>query len=170
MCKDISGWKRKYDRKITVSINVSKEHLMEEGFVEEYREIAKKYGINPEEIELEITESATVDDDFDMLGIMKRIKEAGFRISIDDFGTGYSSLSMLQNMPVDVLKIDKSFINQKDILETIMIIAKRLNLKTVAEGVETEEQVKEITNLNVDLIQGYYFSKPLEKTEFEKYL
>lgn len=169
VCKDISGWKRKYDRKITVSINVSKEHLMEEGFVEEYREIAKKYGINPEEIELEITESATVDDDFDMLGIMKKIKEAGFRISIDDFGTGYSSLSMLQNMPVDVLKIDKSFINQKDILETIMIIAKRLNLKTVAEGVETEEQVKEITNLNVDLIQGYYFSKPLEKTEFEKY-
>ena len=76
---------------------------------------------------------------------------------------------MLQNMPVDVLKIDKSFINQKDILETIMLISKKLNLKTVAEGVETEEQVKEITDLNVDLIQGYYFSKPLEKTEFEKY-
>ena len=104
-----------------------------------------------------------------MLGVMKKIKEAGFRISIDDFGTGYSSLSMLQNMPVDVLKIDKSFINQKDILETIMLISKKLNLKTVAEGVETEEQVKEITDLNVDLIQGYYLSKPLEKTEFEKY-
>ena len=169
VCKDISDWKRKYDRKITVSINVSKEHLMEEMFVEEYCKIAKKYGIEPNEIELEITESATVDENFDMLGVMKKIKEAGFRISIDDFGTGYSSLSMLQNMPVDVLKIDKSFINQKDILETIMLISKKLNLKTVAEGVETEEQVKEITDLNVDLIQGYYFSKPLEKTEFEKY-
>ena len=143
---------------------------MQKDFIEQYLKIASKKNIKPEEIELEITESAMVDEDFDMLNVFQKIKESGFKISIDDFGTGYSSLSMLQNMPIDVIKIDKSFINQPQILEVIMKLAKNMELETVAEGIETSEQVQRLKELGVDLLQGYYYSKPLEKSEFEKYL
>ena len=169
VCEDIKEWKDRFNKEIKVSVNISKEHLLQEEFIEEYLKIAWKKNIIPEEIELEITESAMVDEDFDMYKVFKKIKEAGFKISIDDFGTGYSSLSMLQNMPIDIIKIDKSFINQPQILEVIMKLAKNMNLETVAEGVETREQVQRLKKLGVDLLQGYYCSKPLEKSEFEKY-
>lgn len=96
-------------------------------------------------------------------------------ISIDDFGTGYSSLSMIQSMPFDVLKIDKVFVDQADlssdqnIINYIMLIAEHLGVKTIVEGVETKEQVDFIRKINCDLIQGYYYSKPLSKENFEKY-
>ena len=166
VCEDIKDWKEKFNKKIKVSVNISKEHLLQEEFIEEYLKIASKKNIKPEEIELEITESAMVDEDFDMFNIFQKIKETGFKISIDDFGTGYSSLSMLQNMPIDVIKIDKSFINQPQILEVIMKLAQNMNLKTVAEGVETSEQVQRLKELEVDLLQGYYYSRPLEKSEW----
>lgn len=169
VCQNIEEWREKYKRKIRISINISKEHLLQREFVKEYYQIAKKHKLDPEKIELEITESAAVDEQFNMLEILEEIKKVGFKIAIDDFGTGYSSLNMLQQMPVDVIKIDKSFINQTKLLETIMLIAKKMNLKTVAEGVETIDQVKILKTLGVDLLQGYYYSKPLEKTEFEKY-
>ena len=169
VCEDIKDWKDRFNKEIKVSVNISKEHLLQEEFIEEYLKIASKKNIKPEEIELEITESAVVDEDFDMFNIFQKIKETGFKISIDDFGTGYSSLSMLQNMPIDIIKIDKSFINQPQILEVIMKLAKNMNLETVAEGVETSEQVERLKELEVGLLQGYYYSKPLEKSEFEKY-
>ena len=106
--------------------------------------------------------------------MIKEIKEAGFIISIDDFGTGYSSLSMLQDMPIDTIKIDKIFIDQinlndtkKNIIEYIILIAKKLKIKTVAEGVENKEQVEYLKKLGCDFIQGYYYFKPLTKKEFE---
>lgn len=169
VCKDIAEWKEKNNKEINVSINVSKEHLVE-NFIEEYNEIAESNNLDTNKIELEITESAGINDEIDLLSIMKEIKKYGFLISIDDFGTGYSSLNMLQNMPIDILKIDKSFINQDKMLESIILIAKKMNLKTVAEGVETEEQVEKLKKLGVDLLQGYFYSKPLPKTEFEKYI
>ena len=108
---------------------------------------------------------------------MKDIKEIGFIISIDDFGTGYSSLNMLQTMPIDIIKIDKTFIdkidiknNKENLVDYIILIAKKLKLKTVAEGVETEEQVRYLKELGCDIIQGYFYSKPLRKEEFEKYI
>ena len=110
------------------------------------------------------------DEEFDMLKMFQNIKKAGFKIAIDDFGTGYSSLSMLKDMPIDVIKIDKSFISQPQMLEIIMNMTRKMNLKTVAEGVETKEQVQELKKLGVDLLQGYYYSKPLKKSEFEKYI
>ena len=165
----LQDWKDRFNNEIKVSVNISKEHLLQEEFIEEYLKIASKKNIKPEEIELEITESAMIDEDFDMFNIFQKIKGSGFKISIDDFGTGYSSLSMLQNMPIDIIKIDKSFINQSQILEVIMKLAKNMNLETVAEGVETSEQVQRLKELEVDLLQGYYYSKPLEKSEFEKY-
>lgn len=170
VCRDVSEWKSKYNKLIRVSINISKEHLLEKNFVKEYCNIARKYNLMPEDFELEITESATIDDNVDLVALLNEIKKAGFSIAIDDFGTGYSSLSILQNMPIDVIKIDKSFVNQPRMLEIMMIIANKLELKTVIEGVETKEQVIELQNLGIDFLQGYYYSRPVRKVVFEKFI
>ena len=162
---------------LNVSINISKEHFGNLDFIEKYVEIEEKYKIDTNKIELEITESASINSDINLIEIMKKIKERGFKISLDDFGTGYSSLNMLQDMPIDVIKIDKSFIdkiedkNEKiDLIKYIVKIAKELNVKTVAEGVENIKQIEYLKNIGCDIVQGYYYSKPLSKIEFEKYI
>ena len=168
-------WKEKFGKEIIVSVNVSRQHFMDEHFLEKYLFIATRYGINANNIDLEITESATVNEGIDILEIMKKMKQLGFIVSIDDFGTGYSSLSMLQDMPADIIKIDKSFVdligkNDKNIIDYILNIAKELKIKTIAEGVETKEQREYLLDKGCDIIQGYYYSKPLPKEDFEKYL
>ena len=174
VCQDMKMWKEKYGKDIIVSVNVSRQHFMEEHFLEKYLMIAAKHGINPNNIDLEITESSAIDDGIDILEIMRKMKQLGFLISIDDFGTGYSSLSMLQDMPADILKIDKSFVdkigkNENNIVDYILNIAKELKIKTIAEGVETKEQREYLLKKGCDIIQGYYYSKPLPEEEFEKY-
>lgn len=175
VCKDIATWKEKYDYAPIISINVSKEHFVNENFIDTYVDICNKYHIDRKLIDLEITESATIDEKIDILKILNTIKEKGFTISIDDFGTGYSSLSMLQNMPIDIIKIDKVFVDKADlnspnnIINYIMILANRINVKTIVEGVETKEQAEFVKSLKCDMIQGYYYSKPLHKEEFEDY-
>ncbi len=175
VCKDMQSWKEKYDFEPNISTNVSKEHFVNENFIEEYVKISDKYNIKRSQIDLEITESATIDENIDTLKILNNIKDKGYTISIDDFGTGYSSLSMLQNMPIDLIKIDKVFVDKADlnsdrnIINFIMLLAKRLGVKTIVEGVETEEQVEFIRKLKCDIIQGYYYSKPLSKADFEDY-
>ncbi|MCI9015625.1 MAG: EAL domain-containing protein [Clostridia bacterium] len=175
VCKDIASWKQKYNFTPTISINVSKEHFANENFIEEYVKIVDRYDVDREKIDLEITESATIEEKIDILKIMNKIKEKGFILSIDDFGTGYSSLSMLQSMPIDIIKIDKIFVDKadlksdKNIINYIMLIAKHLEVKTIIEGVETKEQVDFVKRLEGDIIQGYYYFKPILKDEFEKY-
>ncbi len=175
VCKDMANWKKEYGFTPTISINVSKEHFVNKNFVNKYAQIADKYGIEHDKIDLEITESATVDKDIDILDILNNIKQQGFTISIDDFGTGYSSLSMLQNMPIDIIKIDKVFVDKadlqsnKNIINYITLIAKRLGCKTIVEGVEHLEQVEFVKKIKCDIIQGYYYSKPIPKDEFEKF-
>lgn len=176
VCKDLANWREKYGFVPNISINVSKEQFVNENFIDKYIEICKNYDLKPETIDLEITESATIDPNIDILAIMNKIKQKGFILSIDDFGTGYSSLSMLQNMPIDIIKIDKVFVDKADltsdenIINYIILMAKHLNTKTIIEGVETKEQVEFIRKIEGDIIQGYYYSKPLSKEEFEKYL
>lgn len=175
VCKDMVSWKEKYNYVPTISINVSKAHFINENFIDEYAKIRDKYNIDKGKIDLEITESATVDENINILETLKNIKAKGFSISIDDFGTGYSSLSMLQSMPIDTIKIDKVFISQadlksnKNIINYIMLIAKQLGVKTTIEGVETKEQVEFVKDLEGNMIQGYYYSKPISKEEFEDY-
>lgn len=175
VCKDLTQWKEKFGFIPNISVNVSKEQFIDENFIDKYVEICGRHNIKPNEIDLEITESATIDQNVNILNILNKIKEKGFIISIDDFGTGYSSLSMLQNMPIDIIKIDKVFIDQADltndenIINYIMFIAKHLETKTIIEGVETKAQVEFIKRIGGDIIQGYYSSKPLQKEEFEKY-
>ena len=175
VCQDLCEWREKYGVMPCVSINVSKEHFVDEDFIDDYVEICNKYNIKPSDIDLEITESATVDENIDILKILSKIKENGFLVSIDDFGTGYSSLSMLQSMPIDIIKIDKIFIDKanlnsnKNIINYIRLIAESLRVKTIVEGVETKEQAEFIKNMKCDIIQGYYYSKPIQKEEFEEY-
>ena len=175
VCKDLNEWKQKnVNLKVPmISINISKEHFYEEEFIKEFVDIAKKYNIDPKEIELEITESATLNNQIDVIKVMNNIKKYGFRISLDDFGTGTSTLGMLQTMPIDTLKIDKIFVDKidfnntdKNIIEYIIYIAKKLNLKTVAEGVENINQVNYLKSIGCDMIQGYYYSKPVSKGTF----
>ena len=177
VCENIQEIKKEFKDIPKISVNISKESLLDNKFLEKYEKIMKKYDIIPKEIELEITERTTVNNDIDIRNMLNETKEKGFSIAIDDFGTGYSSLNMLEMMPIDTLKIDKSFIDRINIkeektnfIEIIMFITKKLNLKTVAEGVETIEQVNYLKRWNCDLIQGYVYQKPLRFEEFKKYI
>lgn len=176
VCQDIVEWKNKYKYMPVISINVSKEHFFNENFIDDYCDIANKYGIDITKIDLEITESATVDKNIDIIKILNKIKQKGFMISLDDFGTGYSCLNIIQDMPIDIIKIDKSFIRKADLtrkkpnlIEDILFIAKHIGVKTIAEGAETKEQVEFLNMLGCDMIQGYYYSAPINKSNFEKY-
>lgn len=177
VCKDIKVLKNKIKNMPIISVNISKETLTENNFLEKYLRILSKYEINASEIELEITEGIAINNELDIKEILTKIKNKGFKISIDDFGTGYSSLNMLQIMPIDIIKIDKSFIdkidkfnNNENLIEVIMMIAKKMNLKTVAEGVEDKEQVDYLKKVKCDLIQGYYYSKPIKLEKFIEYI
>lgn len=175
VCSDMKKWKEKYGKEPVISVNVSREHFLDEHFLEKYMLIATKNGINTNKIDLEITESATVEAGIDIIEIMNKMKKLGFLISIDDFGTGYSSLSTLQDMPADILKIDKSFVdrigkNEKNMIDYILTIAKELKLTTIAEGVETKEQRDYLLEKGCDIIQGYYYAKPMPEEEFEVYM
>ena len=175
VCNDMKKWKEKYSKEPIISVNVSRDHFLDEHFLEKYMIIASKFGIDTNKIDLEITESATVEAGIDIIEIMNKMKKLGFLISIDDFGTGYSSLSTLQDMPADILKIDKSFVdrigkNEKNMVDYILIIAKELKLTTIAEGVETKEQKDYLLEKGCDIIQGYYYAKPMPEEEFEEYM
>lgn len=175
VCSDMKMWKEKYQKEPIISVNVSRNHFLDEHFLEKYMMIASQYGINTNKIDLEITESATIEAGIDIIEIMNKMKRLGFMISIDDFGTGYSSLSALQDMPADILKIDKSFVdrigkNEKNIIDYILTIAKELKLTTIAEGVETKEQRDYLLEKGCDIIQGYYYAKPMPEEEFEEYI
>ncbi|MCI8396590.1 MAG: GGDEF domain-containing protein [Clostridia bacterium] len=173
VCKDLADWRDRLGFMPTVSVNVSREQFVDENFIDKYVDICTKYGLEPSAIDLEITESANTN--MDVLKVLSLIKAKGFTISIDDFGTGTSSLSMLQNMPIDIMKIDKIFVDKanlesdKNIINYIVLIAHHLNVATIVEGVETKEQVEFIKKIGGDIIQGYYYSKPIPKDEFEEY-
>ena len=158
---------------ITASINISKEHFAYDNFIMEYYDMVKQTNVPRELIELEITESASVYKGIDLKQITKDMKQKGFTIALDDFGTGYSSLNMLQDLNIDVLKIDKSFIDRIDesnLVKYIIDMAKDFNIKTVAEGIETKEQVDILKNMGCDMAQGYYYSKPLNLEDFVAFL
>ncbi len=143
-------------------------------------EIVDECGVPHHLIDFELTESATYDNTDYMFGILRKLREEGFKISMDDFGTGYSSLSLLTCMPIDTLKVDKSFVDpvstaeerEEDItvLRHIIILSKELGFVTLAEGAESKAQVERLRELGCDVIQGYYYSKPVPESEYEKFL
>jgi len=168
----IAAWHRAYPwpAPLTMSVNVSPRQFDQADFVEQVLEAVKVSSARPETIRLEITESVALKDPGRAIEILRRLHEAGVRVSVDDFGTGYSSLSYLQQLPFDTLKIDRSFINalQKkaeggDFVRTILDLARNLNMDVVAEGAETQSHVEQLRDMGCGFAQGYYFSRPLER-------
>ncbi|MEG0641404.1 MAG: EAL domain-containing protein [Clostridium sp.] len=177
VCKKIFEWEVNGVPLVPISVNISRLHLKNPNFIDEYRRIINIYKTPPSLIEIEITESAVFDNMDILLSIMKEFKLIGFKISMDDFGTGYSSLNMLREIPVDVLKLDRDFLSGGHLLERtriviqgVMWIAKKLDIVVVSEGVETKEQVEFLKEIGCPMAQGYYFNKPMPVHEFEEKL
>ena len=153
---------------ITMSVNVSVRHLMKNNFIDDIRRVLRNYNVSPSIIEIEITESIMIDSAENALQRIDELKQLGFKVAIDDFGTGYSSLSYLNSFPTDMLKIDKSFIDNMSLNESskqyvamIISIGHTLDLKVISEGVESDDQVKVLKSIGCDYIQGYVWGKPM---------
>lgn len=162
---------------VTISVNKSAAHFKKKGLVDRIRSVLEQEKLSPGLLEIEITESAAMQDLELTIGILDELRSIGIKVSLDDFGTGYSSLSHLRQLPITTLKIDKSFIdgvgagqNESSIVESLIDLAHKIHLTVVAEGVENKEQFEFLKKNCCDLIQGYYFSKPLSKDEFLKRL
>ena len=177
VCKDLNEAKRKGRRMLPVSINFSIYEFYAPDFVDDIINKIKEYKINPSLIEMEITESVSGANSFVPISIIKQLKKFGLRILMDDFGVGYSNFNNIKNMPIDVLKIDKSFVDyivddekSREIVKLLIDFAKSLGLESIAEGVSTKEQVDILRRFHCDTIQGYYYSKPISKSEYEQFL
>lgn len=161
----------------TISVNVSRLQFYNSDFVKIYEDIKNKFRIPDHLLEIEITESIAFDNVTFLEKTVSELKSKGFLISIDDFGTGFSSLSLLKNIPIDVLKIDQSFFREsihkeKDniVIKGIIDLVNKLSIRTVAEGIETAEQVAFLKSVNCNMIQGYFFYRPLPEDKFEAIL
>ena len=178
VCETLARWKREGKQLYTVSVNLSRSRFYFENLIDHLLSIVDRYHVDHQYIEFELTESATYEDMDHMMGILEELRERGFQISMDDFGTGYSSLSLLTEMPLDTLKIDKSFVDKlgvekekKDdvvVISHIITLARELGFITLAEGAENEAQVRRLKELGCQTVQGYYFSKPISIAEFEE--
>ncbi|WP_165735411.1 EAL domain-containing protein [Pseudoalteromonas sp. C8] len=174
---EISSLQRELELPFQIAINISAQQFCHVGFFEMLLEAVKHNKVAPTLLTIEITESLFINDIEKVLPILNQLREAGLSISLDDFGTGYSSLSMLRTLPIDELKIDKSFVD--DILndvrslkmvQNIISIGKNLNLSILAEGIEIPEQEQSLIDCGCDLFQGYHYSKPLLKTDLYQYV
>ena len=170
-----SQWISQGKSLVPISVNVSRAHFAEENLAEHICSIVDKYKVPHEFIELELTESAFFDDKAVLLTTVRKLKSFGFKVSMDDFGAGYSSLNSLKELPLDIIKLDAEFFRSVDdvsrsnlIVGETIALAKKLGMEIVAEGIETREQVDFLAEQNCDLIQGFYFSKPLPVSEFEE--
>ena len=160
---------------VPVSVNVSRAHFIENDLAEQIRDMVDSQGTPHEYIEIELTESAFFDDKKALLETITRLKSYGFVVSMDDFGSGYSSLNSLKDMPLDVLKLDAEFFRGENagvrgeiVVSEAIRLAKSLNMRTVAEGVEVKEQVDFLASQGCDMIQGYYYAKPMPGNDYEE--
>ena len=175
IAKQQAAWIARGCKVVPISVNVSRAHFAKEDLAEHICGIVDKYQVPHNVIELELTESAFFDDKEVLLGTVKKLRAAGFIVSMDDFGAGYSSLNSLKELQLDVLKLDADFFRGEDaedrgmlIVSEVIDLAKKLNMKIVAEGIESREQVDFLAEQECDLIQGYFFAKPMPVNEFEE--
>ena len=172
--KQAACWKEKYGISLPISINLSRLDIFDSTLEKTLEALVEEYSLSQSDIELEVTESAYTENADQLVDIIESLRKKGYKVQMDDFGSGYSSLNMLSSMPIDALKMDKAFISdinsnpkQLQLVELILDIADDLNLPVVAEGVETEEQMKLLQKLGCALVQGFYFSKPLPPEKYE---
>ncbi|MTJ07316.1 EAL domain-containing protein [Anabaena sp. UHCC 0204] len=171
-CSQLCKWQQEFPEhfaSLTVSVNVSSKQLANPDFAAEVQQILQETGLKSQSLVLEITETAIIDNDIQAKETLTKLQNAGIRIYIDDFGMGYSSLSRLYELPLNVIKIDRYFVEKLDcpngnhIIEAITNMAHNLGLEVIAEGVETSEQILKLQSLGCHQVQGYFLSKPLEK-------
>jgi diguanylate cyclase (GGDEF)-like protein/PAS domain S-box-containing protein len=179
ICQQARVWHSRYpsDPPLTLTANLTSKELAQEDLVNSIRLTLQQTAMNPQHLQLEIRETVAMADAENATHILARLKGLGVRLSIDDFGTGYSSLSRLQGLPLDTLKIDRSFISDMDddpdkreIVRVIVMLGQQLGMKVVAEGTETAEQVRFLKDLGCDYAQGYFFSRPVDARAFEELL
>ena len=175
VARQIEKWKKEYSKVIPVSVNVSRLDIYDKDLVQILEDILSENGLEHDVFRLEITESAYTENSVQVIGVLEELHNKGFKLDMDDFGTGYSSLNMISRMPVDEIKMDRDFIrnvedNPKNfrIVELVLNIAKSIDAPVIAEGVETESQLKLLKELGCEMVQGYYFSKPVPVDEFEE--
>lgn len=176
VCQKIRNW-QKYYKDLLISVNMSRVHLKDPQFVKKLSDICITHGVSTSSIEIEITESAAYESLDVLTTVFKQLKDYGFHISIDDFGSGYSSLNMLKDLPADVLKIDRAFLDESnsnkranEILSHVIRMATSLGMHTICEGIETDEQAQLLGGLGCEMAQGFYFAKPMPSDSFEEIL
>ena len=175
-CGYVESWIKNGYPVVPVSVNVSRTDIYNPDFIEIILGIIHKHHLEPENIHLEITETAYTDNPGQIIDVVKKLKLIGFVIEMDDFGSGYSSLNMLNELPIDILKLDMGFVqgdmktNSNNILSFIIGLAKWMDYAVVAEGIETEEQIQMLRNMDCNFVQGYYYAQPMPPDEFEAYM
>ena len=192
-CKIINRWSDNKFKLVPISVNVSRVTLIEDDTESNYalsldnknihiensskklNDIINNYNIDTRLLEIEVTERVMLKDTNKIISVIKEIKDLGIKVSLDDFGSGYSSLTILKNLPIDTIKLDKLFLDKKDIsekgkivVESIINMANRLGLEVVAEGVEYFEQAQVLKNLGCEIVQGYLYGRPTNISDFEK--
>lgn len=175
VCKTLSKWKQDPAlRRLIVSVNLSRRTVYDPDLLPFLAKTTAEYGVDPSQMEIELTESLAAENLVFISSVIRKIKAMGFKTSIDDFGIGYSSLSALKSIPYDVLKIDKTFIDDieiggksKAMVSSIVSLVHALGMKVIAEGAESMSQVAILSTLGVDAVQGYYFSRPVDRARFE---
>lgn len=174
-CRDAKYFVDSYGDSIKIAVNISPKQIMRQGFLDIIKNALKKSKLNPSNLEIEITENILIDNFEYVVKILDELRENNISISLDDFGTGYSSMRYLQRLPINLLKIDKSFVDQidlvnrdKNLVDSIISLAHTLGMETLAEGVETKEQLQYLTKCKCGNIQGFYLGRPMYKKDIEK--
>lgn len=174
VCRYLSDSKKNGRPIVPISTNMSRIDIYNPDLCKIIENLAQKYDIDHSYLRFEITESAYTDDSIQLISVINRLQNSGFSIMMDDFGSGYSSLNVLKNIPVDIMKIDRDFVNDiedneksKNVLGSVIHLARRLGIPVVAEGVETEKQYEYLKGIGCGSIQGYFFSKPIPTAEFD---
>jgi EAL domain-containing protein (putative c-di-GMP-specific phosphodiesterase class I) len=172
VCLQINKWKEQYGKEVSVAVNFSPVQFQDDNLVSKVKRIMDIHSVPNELIEIEVTENAYLTES--AIQTLKKLSAAGFRIALDDFGKGYSSLSYIYDLPLDFLKLDRSFVdaidkkeNGKELVKDIINMAHNLNIKVVAEGVEDTSQLEYLQQCNCDIAQGYYFDRPLPSAKLE---
>lgn len=177
-CRQLRVWQKQFaDEQLTISVNLSTRQCNQNDLVQRITEILEKNQVTPSSLKLELTESLIVEDFEFTSAILGQLRELGIQVQIDDFGTGYSSLSYLHSLPIEALKIDRTFISQlsstgsgNEIVRTILALAHGLGMKVIAEGVETSQQLSMLQSLNCEFVQGFIFAQPVNSLEAGKLL
>ncbi len=176
-CQIIANWYQTYKRRVPLAINITADEFQAPDFISNIQNLLMKYEIPPIYLELEVTENVVITDINLVMNTIVVLQNMGIKVSIDDFGTGYSSLAYLRKLPIDKIKIDRSFIqevasNDSDltIVKTMVELSHGLGKRVLAEGVETQQQLQLLRNIGCDAVQGYFISKPISEEEFTKYL